>query len=476
MPVRLSTEDSDMKGHASLIKHAVSLLLTLIIAAVLTGELFKPKFLNDNYWPLDVTYQSFYEMEKDSVDVIFLGSSHAISAFSPQMLYDDCGIRSFNLGSEEQSLLVSYYWLKEALRFQKPQAVVLDTVVCFPFMETPYNCNEASIRKAIDPMKWSPVKFAAVRDIGRLDPAETAASFLFPIIRYHARWNDLSANDIRFWPKQNTSLKGYAVLSEDTTVTDYQPLQISGGVTPAGMHGVMKSYLEQIVQLCRENEIRLFLVSTPYVETTAEVHQAVADFAAEHEVRYVDFNTAEVIDEMGFDFPHDMADAGHANNFGAEKLTGYIGDVLLEAGVAGTEDAQYENSRAYCQRQIKNANLYRIQTFDEYYSSIDPSDYLIFMTGSGKEAAEAAGIEADGPFALLKENGETAVWTEPHQEFRLRENLRFRLEPGEESAKIKVHDLYYERTAPGLQVVVLDKEKGYVIDHSVFDASGARIQ
>ena len=171
MPVRLSTEDSDMKGHASLIKHAVSLLLTLIIAAVLTGELFKPKFLNDNYWPLDVTYQSFYEMEKDSVDVIFLGSSHAISAFSPQMLYDGCGIRSFNLGSEEQSLLVSYYWLKEALRFQKPQAVVLDTVVCFPFMETPYNCNEASIRKAIDPMKWSPVKFAAVRDIGRLDPA-----------------------------------------------------------------------------------------------------------------------------------------------------------------------------------------------------------------------------------------------------------------------------------------------------------------
>ena len=128
-----------MRKAGSVLKHAAALLVTLLVLAVLAGILFKPKFLNDNYWPLDVTYQSFYEMENDSVDAVFLGSSHAISAFSPQELYDTCGIRSFNLASEEQSLLVSYYWLKEALRFQKPQAVVLDTVVCFPFMDTPYN-------------------------------------------------------------------------------------------------------------------------------------------------------------------------------------------------------------------------------------------------------------------------------------------------------------------------------------------------
>ena len=90
-----------MKEKKSVLRHALILLVTLILMAVLAGEIFKPKFRNDNYWPLDVTYQSFYEMEKDSVDVIFLGSSHAISAFSPQELYDECGIRSFNLGSEE---------------------------------------------------------------------------------------------------------------------------------------------------------------------------------------------------------------------------------------------------------------------------------------------------------------------------------------------------------------------------------------
>ena len=465
-----------MKEHKAILRHALTLLLTLIVMAALAGEVFKPKFRNDNYWPLDVTYQSFYEMKNDSVDAIFLGSSHAISAFSPQELYDECGIRSFNLGSEEQSLVVSYYWLKEALRFQKPQAVVLDTVVCFPFMETPYNCNEASIRKALDPMKWSSVKTEAVRTIGALDPKETFASYLFPIIRYHARWNDLSLSDIRFFTKENTSLKGYAVLSEDTADTGFEPLTPKADAVPAGMQNVMRTYLEKIVQLCSENGIQLILVSTPYTEMTAEVHQAVSGFAEEHDVRYVDFNEASVIEAMNYDFPHDMADAGHANNFGAEKLTGYIGNILLESGIQGREDAQYENSRAYCERQLKNANLYRIQSFSEYYSAIDPEDYLIFMTWSGNEASALLGMEEAGPAALMMENGRTQIFREPHSEFRFGNLMQIALESDVMSGRIRVYDLTYERSTEGLQVVLLDKEKGYVIDHSVFDASGRRIQ
>ena len=154
-----------MNNSRSFLKHSLILLVSVILLSLALSEIFRPKFLNDNYWPLDVTYQSFYEMENDSVDAVFLGSSHAISAFSPQELYDTCGIRSFNLASEEQSLLVSYYWLKEALRLQKPKAVVLDLMVAYPYLDTPYNCSEPSIRKALDPMHWSSVKWQAVQEL-----------------------------------------------------------------------------------------------------------------------------------------------------------------------------------------------------------------------------------------------------------------------------------------------------------------------
>ena len=225
-----------------MILHILTVLVTAVVLAFLMGEVTRPKFYNDDYWPQDVTYQSFYKMEKDTVDVLFLGSSHTISAFSPQELYDTAGIRSFNLGSEEQSLLISYYWLKEALRLHHPKAVVLDTILCFSRFETPYNSSEPSIRKSLDPMKWSSVKLEAVSAIHRLDAEQTLASYVFPVIRYHSRWRDLVPNDFRLWPAQRTDLKGYAVLSEDYNGEDYEPIT-NTDAEPSDMHGLMRQYL-----------------------------------------------------------------------------------------------------------------------------------------------------------------------------------------------------------------------------------------
>lgn len=45
-------------------------------------------FLSD-IWPTTLTYSKFYEEEEDTIDVIFLGSSHAASSFIPQELYNN---------------------------------------------------------------------------------------------------------------------------------------------------------------------------------------------------------------------------------------------------------------------------------------------------------------------------------------------------------------------------------------------------
>ena len=71
------------------------------------------------------------------------------------------------------------------------------------------------------------------------------------------------------------------------------------------------------------------------------------------------------------------------------------------------------------------------------------------------------------------ENGSVQTWKEPHKEYRLKENLRFAIQP---NGVIRVHDVTYERNGEGLQIVLLDKEKGYVVDHSVFGPDGIRIQ
>ncbi|MBR4454993.1 MAG: hypothetical protein IKS32_02070, partial [Solobacterium sp.] len=171
-----------------------------------------------------------------------------------------------------------------------------------------------------------------------------------------------------------------------------------------------------------------------------------------------------------------MADAGHANTAGAVKITGDIGTVLLEQGIQARADEQYETTRDYCKRQILNANLYRINDLNDYLTQIDRSLYEIYVTGSDNGAAELLGLNAEGPFTAVIREGMAEDTGTSWSQYRFAENRWLQLRSEEESGTIKVNDAEFERTSAGLQIVLLDIEKGYVIDHSVFDGSGRRIE
>ena len=98
------------------LKSMIFVLLLSIILGITTYILI-PKFYYNNDWPTSSTFLGFYELEENTVDVVFLGSSHSVSGFSPQYLYNEYGIRSYNLSCEQQNLITSYYWLKECLKY-----------------------------------------------------------------------------------------------------------------------------------------------------------------------------------------------------------------------------------------------------------------------------------------------------------------------------------------------------------------------
>ena len=100
-----------MKKHWKFIEKSVVFLCVLCICVKLVFQLIVPKFFRDNAWPTTSTYLGFYQMAENSIDVLCFGSSHAASFFLPQELYNKCGIRSYNLGCEQQNLITSYCWI-----------------------------------------------------------------------------------------------------------------------------------------------------------------------------------------------------------------------------------------------------------------------------------------------------------------------------------------------------------------------------
>lgn len=106
------------------------------------------------------TVHGFYKEPKNTIETVFLGSSVTANGIIPAQLYEEQGICAYNLGMEQQPMLASYYWLKEAYRLHPKtlKTVVLDVSM---LRRTP---KESFYRKALDDMRFSKIKYEAIKD------------------------------------------------------------------------------------------------------------------------------------------------------------------------------------------------------------------------------------------------------------------------------------------------------------------------
>lgn len=372
-----------MRKHIGFAVKSVIFLALLLIILLGLIQIFQFKKYFFERWPDTSTCQGFYEMEHNSIDLLFLGSSHCMSAFSPQEIYDCFGLRSYNLGTEQQSLLVSYFWLKEVLRYQHPKVLVLDTFLCFPNKtEEPLNSSEATTRLAIDPMKWSNVKIETISAVCKHDTSQDIASYYDPLIRFHDRWTELSENDFAFFElNSHAEMKGYSLLQNYCGNEEYQPFEPGSSDEVVDMVPLMEEYLDKIVELCKENEMKLILVNTPSTETGIEEYNCMSAYAQMHQIEYYDFNETALYNEIDYNFSVDNQDITHVNYWGAQKISNKMGTILTgdRYQMEAVHDEQWETSREFYSVSVHNAELCHITDVVEYLNAIQQDRYTIFI-------------------------------------------------------------------------------------------------
>ena len=88
------------------------------------------------------------------------------------------------------------------------------------------------------------------------------------------------------------------------------------------------TYLQKIIQLCRENSTELIVIKTPVVYTDEEhsVLNCVKQFCEAEDILFYDMSMDA--EEWGFDFGADMLNYFHNNTTGAQKVTERIGALL----------------------------------------------------------------------------------------------------------------------------------------------------
>lgn len=268
----------------------------------------------------------YYHFPDDSFDVVFLGTSITYSGFYPMQLWHDYGITSFNLGSANQTIPMSYYLIEEAIEKHSPKLIVLDCSMILEQKEvyaTPY------LHFVTDNMPYfSPYRFKMFMNLAKHQYQE----FLIPFVAYHDQFENLK-KDKRLMLLSKYPL-GARVRNSVYEEEFFEKHEIDRNVK-LGQPAL--EYLLKIKKLCDDKHVSLCLTQLPFISPGKSVSQEyyderrsaaymVGEFAEQNDMVF--YNFVDDIDKIGI-VKGDTTDGEHLNVRGGTKMTRYFAENVL---------------------------------------------------------------------------------------------------------------------------------------------------
>lgn len=297
----------------------VVFLLLFVMIMYKIHDIFSYKYSDGIY-----SLTSFYELPKDSVDVLVLGSSHAFAGINPAVMWEEQGIASFDLCGSGQLMWNTYYYLKEALKTQRPKLVVLEA---YKLVDETVYADDANVIKNVSGLKLSKEKIDALQ---ASVTKERQIEIGFEYIQYHNRYKSLTSED--FLPNRGLgeyrSWKGYGLYY---TMQPYEKTEISSDCGYTKLPQRQEEYYRKIMELCIEEDLPLLVVVNPF-SSYDDWHQGLYNeakrIAGEYGVPFVNLNEPE--NNLVMNWETDFADPGHLSYIGSERLSHYLTEYITE--------------------------------------------------------------------------------------------------------------------------------------------------
>lgn len=490
---------------------AIFMVIFLSVQRVLTP---KWRFNGGNDEGEDEKYGSFYQLPRDTLDYLTIGASQSYFSVTPIRIYSETGITGYCLGSSGQSIEISYYWLKEALKTQSPKYIFID-VNCLLYSLENKEKNVNFYTKSLMSMNFSWNKIEAIWNCKRDD--RTVFDYLFPILQFHTRWNELTINDFkdnsheyylsgaRIAFSQTMNVSNEKQERDTTTVNSYNlsGSKVEEASTEWEISDVNKLYFEKIYTLCEQSDIILIPTRFPTYNWNNYRRDIVQKFLESYGFDLLDISDGSMI---GIHWPTDTADdARHVNYWGNVKTSDYFAKYLSERlpETNHRQEAGYEHwdetLEGFCEWEQDKLISDDFSAY-QYLQALQQNskDIIVLMTvrdeASGnwndtlENLTDNLGLKStfyhniQNAFIGVIDGG--TVLFEKWDENRM--TLSFELEFGNTSVaeismasagfvngntcSITVNDTEYALKKRGLNIVVLDKATGQVISSVSIDS------
>lgn len=317
-------------------------LTAFALAVVLTTYLLQSTLLRhvDNN---TLRMEGFYMEERDSIDVAVIGASDVYAGYAAAYAYENFGFTSYPYATQGAPASIVTSQIREVIKYQHPQMIVVE-INAFLYNDKEMT-EEASARLFTDNIPDDEIRREFIME--KVDP-DKRMEFFLPILKYHGSWSD--------YPWQLKYLRGEWELKKvgysrfrglKTVANEFCPtlpilnesLADDDSTRPLGVCG--ERNLIETLQYLRDNEIDnvVFMRFPRLVREKSYVRFQSTNTAGEIIRSYgYDFvNLERGWKEAGFETDRDFYNYEHLNLRGAEKLTDYIGRMLVDDyGVTGS--------------------------------------------------------------------------------------------------------------------------------------------
>ncbi|MBK2402550.1 MULTISPECIES: SGNH/GDSL hydrolase family protein [unclassified Erysipelothrix] len=273
-----------------------SIVFTLGFIAILftITPLFAPYEIDQFAKGNSTAFNGIFAEDTNRLDMLFSGDSESFTSFMPMRFWEKLGIKSYNIAVASQNLADGHKTISHIIQKQNPKVIVLETNQIYTSIGGIANLVDKSMTNTL--------------------------ANVFPILNHHDNWKQiLSLQKAKSVEIKRNPLKGWRINRKENAYErgPYMHQTLESKEIPS----LNRHYLDQIVALCKEENIQLILVSVPSPRNwTYEKHNGVSAYANENNIPFLDLNLEA--DSIGMNWQEDTYDKGdHLNLKGAEKVT-----------------------------------------------------------------------------------------------------------------------------------------------------------
>ena len=372
----------------------VSLFLLTVMVSCLVLQQYFLRNMDHNSLRVD----GYYQEQRDSLDVVFIGASDIYTSFMPGRAYEKYGFTSYLLASESITSEGVITAVKEVVRTQHPGLIIIEANA-FLYGDSDNETNEGHVHKFFDNLPFSINKLNYIQ---KKVPIEQKWEYFFPLIKYHGLWTELPDRVNMMQSNLSLDVRGYNHLKGFRTTAKIfksDTPSLNSQLSDAGeldLDPELQQNLFDLLDYSKEQNLNVLFVRAPHFVTDKTYDRVkrsnkMASILKERGFSYYSFenNTAAI----GIDDSRDFYNEDHMNVYGAIKFTDFLADCLVN-GENLRIDPQTDSQKAMWEDVVTTTNqLYRY--CDDLMSS-----------GEEERGAQEDVITLD---ALEKYSGDTIV-------------------------------------------------------------------